>query len=92
MSWLGGDPAANAKDPVKIAVAELEVMGDMFTKMSQTCWAKCVTKHREGDLTVGEMTCVDRCTSKYMSAHKVIGEVIEKTQKELEASQAAQRG
>lgn len=40
------------------------------------CFQKCVLKMSgDSDLNVGEMTCVDRCVSKYMEAQdKVCGQ------------------
>lgn len=36
------------------------------------CWAKCVPRPRDADLTLGEMTCIDRCVPKYIEAQAVI--------------------
>ena len=37
--------------------------------MMTTCFKKCVHKFHEEDLHVGEMSCSDRCVSKYMNAY-----------------------
>lgn len=36
------------------------------------CYAKCVPKPRDGEMSVGEMACVDRCVPKYLAAHALV--------------------
>lgn len=43
-----------------------------------------MTSYTDGDLAIGEMTCIDRCTGKYMHAQNVVGEILQA----FEASQA----
>lgn len=59
--------------PVQIAVAEMKGLADTFAKMSDTCWKKCIPNVKEGALAVGEMSCVDRCVSKFLDVHAMIG-------------------
>jgi import inner membrane translocase subunit TIM10 len=59
--------------PVQIAVAEMKGLADTFAKMSDTCWKKCIPHVKEGALTVGEMSCTDRCVSKFLDTHAMIG-------------------
>ena len=52
---------------------------NLFNKVAATCFEKCAArKHKEPDLQLGEMTCVDRCVSKYMEAQKKVGAVLQK--------------
>ena len=40
---------------------EMEMLGDMFTRMTTACRQKCVpTKYHEGELSKGEAVCLDR--------------------------------
>ncbi|RWS19989.1 mitochondrial import inner membrane translocase subunit Tim10-like protein [Leptotrombidium deliense] len=64
-------------DPSKMAVVaelEIEMMSDMYNRMTSSCHKKCVPpKYREGELTKGESVCIDRCVSKYLDVHERIG-------------------
>ncbi|KAM3376132.1 hypothetical protein P3S68_014846 [Capsicum galapagoense] len=49
-----------------MAEKEMEYIVEFFNKLTHTCFNKCVsTKYREGELYMGENTCIDRCVSKY---------------------------
>ena len=57
---------------------ELEAMTDMFNKMTDQCFRKCVAMYKEPELSVGEATCVDRCVHKYMTSHAKVQEILGK--------------
>lgn len=38
-------------------------------------WLQCVQKYADGELAVGEMTCVDRCTGKYLHASTIVEDI-----------------
>jgi import inner membrane translocase subunit TIM10 len=57
---------------------ELEAMTDMFNKMTEQCYRKCVAMYKEAELSVGEATCVDRCVHKYMTSHSKVQEILTK--------------
>ena len=47
----------------------------MFKKMSASCFTKCVRRYEpDGDLSVGEGACLERCVHKYLEAYKVVNE------------------
>lgn len=52
---------------------------DLFNKIASTCFEKCASrKHRDPDLALGEMTCTDRCVSKYLETQQLVGAVLQK--------------
>ncbi|UYV60443.1 TIMM10 [Cordylochernes scorpioides] len=54
---------------------EIEMMTDLYTRMSSSCQRKCIsTRYKEGDLTKGEAVCLDRCVAKYFEVHDRIGQ------------------
>lgn len=58
---------------MQVAVAEMRGLADTFSKMSDTCWKKCIPSIKESALTIGEMSCTDRCVSKFLDVHAMIG-------------------
>ena len=73
--------------PVLTASAEMEMYADLFQRISATCFEKCASrKHKDGDLSLGEMGCTDRCVSKYMESMEKVGVILQKAN-ESQASQ-----
>ncbi|CAE7641458.1 Tim10 [Symbiodinium sp. CCMP2456] len=69
--------------PVDMMVAEMKGMADIFFRMQASCYNKCIASVKEEKLSVGEMSCVDRCVNKFMDVHSKVGA-------ELQAFQAQQ--
>ena len=67
---------------------ELEAITDMFNKMTEQCFRKCVAMYHEPELSVGEATCVDRCVHKYMTVHAKVQEILGQ---QAQQAQQAQR-
>ena len=47
-----------------------------------------MTKFSDGDLAVGEMTCIDRCVGKYMHAQEVVGNELKTFEESVKAQEA----
>ncbi|GAB0189531.1 mitochondrial import inner membrane translocase subunit Tim10 [Grus japonensis] len=65
-------------DPLRAQqlAAELEVdmMADMYNRMTQACHRKCVPPHyKDAELSKGESVCLDRCVAKYLEVHERMG-------------------
>ena len=60
-------------------------MADCFQKLTDSCYTKCIPNVKEATLQAGEQSCVDRCVSKYLDVHQIVG-------KELQTAFAAQAG
>lgn len=88
MNFLGGN---EQQGPTALTVAKVEadVLTDLFTKLSQSCNSKCIVAKSTGeaDLTVGEMSCVDRCVGKYMQCQMVVGNVLNDFEKQMKAQE-----
>lgn len=52
---------------------QIEAVTDFFSRISTVCFDKCMTRMKEADLNVAEMTCLDRCVVKYMEAQTIVG-------------------
>ncbi|XP_066445581.1 mitochondrial import inner membrane translocase subunit Tim10 isoform X1 [Eleutherodactylus coqui] len=56
------------------AELEVEMMADMYNRMTSACHKKCVPPHyKEAELSKGESVCLDRCVAKYLDIHERMG-------------------
>ncbi|CAM9953512.1 unnamed protein product [Choristocarpus tenellus] len=94
MSFFGSkEPEVpSGPTPMDMAKQEMEMYSDLFAKMSNVCFKKCVLKMTgESDLSVGEMSCVDRCVGKYMEAQEQVGGILKRAEENMQAqAQASQ--
>ncbi|GAW82819.1 mitochondrial import inner membrane translocase subunit TIM10 [Plasmodium gonderi] len=65
---------------VNSTVVELLGMSDLFKRMQNTCWGKCIPDANDSFLSVGETSCVDRCVHKYMEIHTLVGKNLQESQ------------
>eukprot|EP00636_Phaeomonas_parva_P002341 CAMPEP_0118859074 /NCGR_PEP_ID=MMETSP1163-20130328/5476_1 /TAXON_ID=124430 /ORGANISM="Phaeomonas parva, Strain CCMP2877" /LENGTH=99 /DNA_ID=CAMNT_0006792607 /DNA_START=166 /DNA_END=465 /DNA_ORIENTATION=- len=90
MNMFGGSEPSGPS-PVDLAKAEMDDLNEMFTRMNKACFQKCIQKVKEGDLQVGEMTCIDRCVGKFMEARVRVQEQFQKQSEALQAQQESQQ-
>jgi len=71
---MAGIPGIDPANMQVVAELEIEMMADMYNRMTGACHRKCLPpKYREPELTKGESVCLDRCVAKYMEIHERIG-------------------
>ncbi|KAF3939156.1 hypothetical protein ABW19_dt0206852 [Dactylella cylindrospora] len=74
MFGFGGVGPTSAQK-IAAAEAELEMVTDMFNRLTSSCFKKCVPKdYRESDLNKGESVCLDRCVSKFFEVNVKVSE------------------
>lgn len=64
---------------VRMATTELVAVADVFRRISDSCWTKCVANMLDGDLTPGEASCIDRCVSKYQDVQAAVSTQLQST-------------
>jgi len=76
MSFLfGGRPQLSSAEKIAAAETEIEMVSDMFNRLTQSCAKKCIPPdYREGDLNKGESVCLDRCVSKFFEVNMKVSE------------------
>lgn len=82
-----------------VAELELEMMADMYNRMSASCQKKCIaSRYKDSELTKGETVCIDRCVAKYLEIHDRVGKKLtsmsqqdEEKVKQLQAQLQAQQ-
>ncbi|KAL3423455.1 mitochondrial intermembrane space translocase subunit [Phlyctema vagabunda] len=80
MSMFGlGRPQPSSAEKIAAAEQEMDLVTDMFNKLTQACIKKCIPKdYREGDLNKGEGVCIDRCSAKFFDVQMKISELLQK--------------
>ncbi|KAI3853349.1 hypothetical protein MKW98_018771 [Papaver atlanticum] len=70
--------AAFEKDQMfGMAANEMEYRVDLFNRLTQTCFNKCIEKrYKEAELNMGENSCIDRCVSKYWQVTNLVGQLL----------------
>jgi len=70
-----------------VADLEIEMMSDMYRRMTNACQQKCIpSNYREGELTKGESVCLDRCVAKYLDVHERLGKRLTNMSQQDEAA------
>ncbi|GMI81745.1 TRANSLOCASE OF THE INNER MEMBRANE 10 [Hibiscus trionum] len=60
-----------------MAETEMEYRVELFNRLAQTCFNKCVDKrYKEAELNMGENSCIDRCVSKYWQVNSMVGQML----------------
>mmetsp|Transcript_29807 Transcript_29807/g.41190 ORF Transcript_29807/g.41190 Transcript_29807/m.41190 type:complete len:88 (-) Transcript_29807:267-530(-) len=61
----------------QMAQAEMDYRVDLYTRLTGVCFDKCMDhKYKDGDLNVGENSCVDRCAAKYWQCVGIVGQLL----------------
>ncbi|KIX00804.1 mitochondrial import inner membrane translocase subunit tim10 [Rhinocladiella mackenziei CBS 650.93] len=77
MSFLfgGGRPQPTSAEKIAAAETEVEMVSDMFSRLTQSCLKKCIpADYRESDLNKGESVCLDRCVAKFFEVNIKVSE------------------
>lgn len=65
---------ANAQNLQMIQELEIEMMADMYQRLTNSCHRKCIaTTYTNKDISKGEAVCIDRCVAKFLEIHERIG-------------------
>lgn len=52
---------------------QVRAINSLHQKIINNCWLKCIPKPKDGELSIGEMACIDRCVPKYVETHELVG-------------------
>lgn len=62
---------------MQMAQQEMEYRVELFNKMVSSCFEKCIDRrYKEGELSVGENACIDRCSNKYWQTTGIVGQML----------------
>ncbi|CAH0482221.1 unnamed protein product [Peronospora belbahrii] len=83
----GASPSVPQQPPqqsqLMMAKVEMASYADLFERLSRVCFQKCKFKYNDGQLNVGEMSCIDRCAGKYMQTYSLLGVKMAQVEKEI---------
>lgn len=63
----------------------------MVLRLTNGCFKKCISKFKDADLSVAEMSCVDRCVTKFIAATNTSGMVMRQQQEQMMALMQGQQ-
>ena len=49
----------------------------LMSSIQRTCFEACVRSLSKKDLSTTEVECLDKCSWKYLEAHKILGEAMQ---------------
>lgn len=63
------------EEKINLAEIQFDAMCKTFNNILKSCLEKCVShdQYSEGDLSKGEMCCIDRCVNKIHYSNRLIG-------------------
>ncbi|KAK9867687.1 hypothetical protein WJX84_003911 [Apatococcus fuscideae] len=68
---------ADLAKSLAMAQQELDYRVDLFNRMTSSCFEKCMDRrYKDGELNVGEHSCVDRCCAKYWQVTGIVGQML----------------
>ncbi|KAK9140543.1 hypothetical protein Scep_010224 [Stephania cephalantha] len=77
MASNSAPPTLDKEQIMGMMEKEMEYRVEMFNKLTQTCFDKCIEKrHKESELNMGENSCIDRCVSKYWQVTNLVGQLL----------------
>ena len=79
----------SAADELEATKFQITAMQDNYNKLINSCFKKCVVKYSDSDLSVGEMTCVDRCAWKYLESQYKMSDVVKRFEQQQLQQQMA---
>lgn len=53
--------------------AQVRAINGLHQHVIRACWHKCIPRAKDGELSIGEMACIDRCVPKYVETHELVG-------------------
>ncbi|GBG33735.1 Mitochondrial import inner membrane translocase subunit Tim10 [Hondaea fermentalgiana] len=93
----GGGFGGRGQEHPQLKAAKIQAEGatDLYNRMADMCFEKCIGKYQEAELNVGEMSCTDRCVSKFMESYKKVGDKLQEFQQmeqaKMQQTQQAQQ-
>jgi import inner membrane translocase subunit TIM10 len=67
-------PQLDAEKMALVQELEMEMMSDMYNRMTASCHKKCIPpRYNDAELNKGESVCLDRCVAKYLEIHERVG-------------------
>jgi import inner membrane translocase subunit TIM10 len=63
-----------------------KAMQNMYNRMMEMCFQKCIARFGEGELAAGEASCIDRCAIKYLRVQQKISIKLQSNQAQFPAN------